>query len=1547
MPGLSDWRSGWFYVGFGALVWLGAPVLSGTWSSCPGEAGCFGQEVSNRFLPPPRVLLQRLARGKQAIQEGAWNVAVDELGAVLAPDQRQDDEGDVDQDYFMQSTDGSGAMPSLRREAQRLIGELPPAGRQLYELRYGAAARQLLQEALQENNPTKLTEVVRKYFHTQAGYEAMLLLGRRYLDEGRPSAALLCLDRLASQPFAVQSFDPELTLLRSYCRVLVGDRQEAAQLIFDLRQRMPTASLRLGAEELPRWTDITQVQAWWASRVPQSGSSAYPVDWLVHRGTPNRDTVSQGGMPILSARWRVPVANDPEDEELIAEQYRQRASSDQVLLPALSPLAVGDVVLMRTTHQVMAVDLNTGKRSWEFPWDETPDERVARAAQAVPGRGAASPRALELAERLWLDAPYGQLASDGKNVYLLHELSYAMWAGNPTVIAPGGFAFQNSKWPKPYNKLVALSVPRQGALEWVVGGPDGGDEPALANVFFLGPPLPLMGQLFALAEVTGELRLVVLDARTGRLLWQQQVAHVDTFTIDQDTQRRLAGATPSYADGILVCPTSAGAVVAIDISTRALLWGFQYPTTSLPNTPQALIQIRANRLNAGAGGLLEEAWSDATVTIADGCAILTPPETDQLFCLDLLTGVPRWPARKREGALYVACVYDGRIVLVGKHQVTAVSLADGTAAWPAPLALPNESVTGRGFHTGGYYYLPTSASRIIKIDLSTGTVAESVDTRVPLGNLICHRDQVISQGVDVLAAFHQVDALERWVKARLEKDPMDREALARKCDLLLQRGQRREAIETMWTIYRADPTEEAIKNQLVDTFLKALDDEFATYVAMRNQIEPLIDQPARKAMYLRRLSAGLQAMGRFDEAFEATLQLADLRREQDASNEAIEPLDRSWSARPRRWVQGRLAALWAATEGPQFEPLRARWQVEIQRRLEQVLQMNSRPALRQFLDQFGSLPIAVDARLAYARQLLDSGDLLAAELQLTQLLSDGWKRAEPRALLLLAELYLRAERVIEADRCLRILEELPPATPLGNTTLEKELARLRNDRAYQPVLAVRRAWPYSRVEVKVDSSAQRSIPIPAYHYTVNLEEVHGGWAEGSAVSADLRSNAIVVRDPLGRITQQALLNPTGVQFGGMYNLSRAKAVGHLLVTLVQSDLVAIDTLRSSQDGQDVVLWRTDLADTPSNVVQRRLGQRPLRHPWSQTGVRTVLADSSPQRIPLSGIGVVTTSGVCYARYRQLVCVDPLTGELLWVRDGIEPGAQLFGDDRFLFVVGFDQTEASVYSTATGEFLGKRPSERIENRWATCGTHVLAWHEQAGKLVLRIYDAWSQQEFWRREFPIGSRGELIGSDEVAVFQPDGQLVIASLRDGQERFQVQLDGLTSPAYLYVQRDEEAYYVLPGTSLPPNTRTPISSPPAGSATPIMQGKLYALDRVTGKALWPSPANLEGFAVPLNQPSAIATLVFLRGLRRAGGNQATTSLLCIDKRDGRVLYAADDLPTLQPNFLAAEITADPADASVQVVVGGNVVTLRWTDEPIPPAPPAQTGQADSGPDS
>jgi hypothetical protein len=313
-----------------------------------------------------------------------------------------------------------------------------------------------------------------------------------------------------------------------------------------------------------------------------------------------------------------------------------------------------------------------------------------------------------------------------------------------------------------------------------VGDQTGEEEPQLAGTFFLGAPLPVLDALYVMAELNGEIQLVVLDPGSGRLRWSQQLAHVDDLTIDRNAMRRLAGASPSFADGVMVCPTSAGAVVAVDVSTRSLLWGYQYRQsrgnvrTSVFPSPYPIAPNQPGRR-----------WADATATISGGRVLVTPVESEELHCLDLLSGEEKWTLPRGDTHLFVGCVDEQTALLVGKDRVQGIRLRDGTPAWDAKMLPSGAMPSGRGFLSDHFYYLPTSAAELVRIDVRSGELSKPMQTRGILGNLVCHKDVVISHGVNLLTSFHQLDPLRGQVAERLKAVPDDAWALARQAELHL------------------------------------------------------------------------------------------------------------------------------------------------------------------------------------------------------------------------------------------------------------------------------------------------------------------------------------------------------------------------------------------------------------------------------------------------------------------------------------------------------------------------------------------------------------------------------------------------------------------------------------------------------------------------------------------------------------------------------------------------------------------------------------------
>ena len=100
-------------------------------------------------------------------------------------------------------------------------------------------------------------------------------------------------------------------------------------------------------------------------------------------GNPARNASTDGSGPLLSVGWRVPSTEDPHIEAVVEQISQLNRDHEHWAIPALHPLVVNDVVLMRTVKNLLAVDFLTGKRRWEVPTDD-PFEPLADARPSRP-----------------------------------------------------------------------------------------------------------------------------------------------------------------------------------------------------------------------------------------------------------------------------------------------------------------------------------------------------------------------------------------------------------------------------------------------------------------------------------------------------------------------------------------------------------------------------------------------------------------------------------------------------------------------------------------------------------------------------------------------------------------------------------------------------------------------------------------------------------------------------------------------------------------------------------------------------------------------------------------------------------------------------------------------------------------------------------------------------------------------------------------------------------------------------------------------------------
>ena len=611
-----------------------------------------------------RRMIQRLKKAADLIEQKRYADAATLLQFIL--DRSEDS-------FFHPNPEKKTLYRSLKAEAQRLIGEMSADGLRAYELQHGATARAMFADANKEEDVSAVAEVSRRFFFTKAGREAMYHVGSVHFDRARPLAAALCFDQLLQHPATAAKWEPALSLKTALCWSRAGMPKQSQAVLAGLRETVPRDTVQIGGTGVKLFAETNDSIAW-LQNVFGTGKVAWKTgetDWAMPRGNAARNGVIVSGDDRHFGGWQSPVSTlydvtrfptdstETENDRQLWQAVRDVKAAlelrKQVALPRPQPLLVNGTMYVRTIGTILALDPGDGSKQWETFYDATVGRILRKGEDAVPVP--VNSRALQtlVSQRIWGDSTYGTMSSDGQFLYAI--------VNRPQ---------RQSLQPSRTNSLVAYNISgdrRIGQRAWTLGGPKGGDplfSNPLAGTFFLGSPLPLGGQLYCLAEVDGEVRLLVIDPiHPETVVWSQPLAGAG-LPIHQDLRRRLSGSTVSYADGIMVCPTDAGYVVAVDLTRRSLLWGYQdQPTSNGPGLPIPRPRRPANQTR----------WLDSAATIATGKVLLTPRTGNDVVCLNLLDGSLAWEKTKQDG-LYLAGVVDGKVLLVGTNTVQAMSLKD-------------------------------------------------------------------------------------------------------------------------------------------------------------------------------------------------------------------------------------------------------------------------------------------------------------------------------------------------------------------------------------------------------------------------------------------------------------------------------------------------------------------------------------------------------------------------------------------------------------------------------------------------------------------------------------------------------------------------------------------------------------------------------------------------------------------------------------------------------------------------------------------------------
>jgi len=1497
---------------------LAQVILPGIGDSKKAEQGYNGV-----FLPSDRTLSRGVQQARERISAGDFSRAIRFLDELLDP---------AKEDSFVVIA-GSNEVAGLKATSRQILKNLSAEGRQAYESTFGPVARRELRNAIDEGDFDALRRVTQRYFYTPAGYEAVLLLAAQEADMGRHFSAALAYQQLIDTPEAAKLFQPQLSLMAALSWLAMDDRSRALELIEDLREA-GYRSVSIAGKDYQLESFGAQPLEWLQQTVgvPLIQAMMPEDQWLTFRGNAARNGQTDGGLPHMRVRWQVRLLSHHRLETLYDDLAAELMRSQKAVPIAATPLAVGDHIITRSAHGLIAIDFRTGKLVWQAEPQGVPEiENLVNSSGSSHEQESQAGRAKSFSTRIWEDQLYSSLSSDGERVYVIRDLSIPTGISHDVLAMPFRNVQRLRDGSAGTNRLCAFDLATQGKRVWEIDGATAEDD--FQGAFFLGSPLAVGKSLYCLVEMKSAVYLASLDRETGKPLWRQQLANLEAGIL-LDPRRRLQASIPSYEGGILICPTGAGVVVGIDLAKKALAWAYRYPTSHRP--------IRRFRGRNDHRLLIKNQWIDSTATLAEGHVLLTPRESEDLHCLDLMTGKLLWKLPRKEH-LFVAGVLQKRVLLVGSKQLTAVRLADGAPAWQEEtLELPKNSVpSGRGFFSDGRYYLPLTSAEVIAIDVEQGAIVKRTVARdgQVLGNLVCHRGAVLSQNGQFLDRFDQIDVLRSKSEELLDEDPTNYEALRTLGEIAYNEGDLSQAIELLEKAYESSSEDLRTREVLAESLMIALDEDFSSYRDRLPLLRELQEDSGNgrltslRLALLRLESHGLLEVGDLVGSFETCLQLYD----ESAESSEFLSIGRNHQVEVSRWLQGQVSAIWRKAGESEKELISTR----LQQLLDQFPDQPSEEETQRLVDCLGDL-VGVEAyAIDLAKEYASAGRLLQAQ-QLFMRLADSKNEV------------IRGEAVASCSLTLHQLNLAQLARPFDetlNTTLANVVC-LDGKTGKQCLeewglgsLSNRLEWPYGKVAVKVGSkqnsaAAQKSLAIRLGIHLEQCDEVLG---RGNIMLSP-SNGEVTVCDSLGNNFFRASLTPRGRGQRRDANQLYAAARGNLLIVSLGSQIVAYDTLglskldttelESSELGAAEPLWQKDLVSTldPHFAQVRGLSGRQNGRPGT---FRASRAQRNGKWIGV--IGPVTNDSCIYQDQRHLVCVNSLTGEVRWTRSDVPQGCDLYGDEDYVFVVPRSSKTAMVFSTVDGRSLGEVSVPPWREQLATIGRNVIRWRKRAdGRNELSSFDSFAGETLWREDFGRNAKVDIALSRYVSIVDQAGNCVIIDAVNGSRLVDQNLPQKPVATDIHLMAGSDSFVLAVQTKKAGLSR---GLNPVDYA--MIDGLVYAFNRSTGLPAWKRPAEIRNQPLMLSQPVDAPVIAFVGNVSRRNnrGSQKSISMLLLEKASGRVLFQEENLRSSTGNYcsMRASISEDnPSDNEVVIETSGQTVRLKFTDQKRAPEPPA-----------
>jgi outer membrane protein assembly factor BamB len=1484
------------------LVFLtvsGLQVPESVYSQFPLQNGAI---PSARFVSLPRTLQKRIREAEEAIEDSRYNEAVISLGDLLARVSDEADEDDLlSQDFFLDAGEsqvvGTPLNQSYKNKVRDMIGGLPAAAMETYELRYGPAASKMLEQAASTRDWGRVREVRRRYFHTQAGYDASWLLAQHEMLQGHPIAASVLLDDIVIVPRAVNRLGKEVLVLHAAACKLAKRKLPAAMsgtsgnvTIDGVEQQGPEDG------ELGDW-----IEKFYGST--EKLAKGQLGEYRIFNASENRNGASSGQMPLSNVRWQLDTTVSPKQQRRVSELMRDMASSAQTLPPSWVPLRVGDQLLMRTTEYLVGVDYRTGKRVWLHPWSKAPEEDETKELNPrIPNASSKASQLTEfLKQRVWNDLPYGQVTSDGERVYVLEGLKNV----NPSTRRVGFMGAVTSSG----NSLVALELESEGILKWFQGVRAGADSP-LAEAFFLGPPLPIDGRLYVMCELAGEIYLLCLDPVTGREIWRQQLVANEFGAVSRDSIRRVAGAMLSYQDGVLICPTGAGALVAINLGDRTLRWGVNYQRNA--------VQTRFMQQTMVSSEQLLKRWFTGTAIVSDLSVLVTPVETDRLYGMNLLTGRALFTKKTRVDLRYLAGIREDNFFLVGPQEMRAYSLSDGSQVWrtKSDVFANGQQVSGQGVFGDDSYLLPTNTQEILQISLKDGAVMGRRGTNYELGNMIAVDGEVITQGPTKLSVAFGEATLAPLVERMLEEDPDNFDALVRKSELLFQSGKVSEGLELLARARLAQPENDEVRVLSVSGMLAKFREEGRMTPQQVEELAKLIDLPTQLAEFnALQLEAAIAAED--DElASRLFLELSGMITREFRSGDTTEDIlgQQGRVCLLDAWLNGQLREFLADIEPEANKYFETQLEAYLKATATQADSAQATERMQRVLTHFDGTESAEILRVALDKRHQRSGEAHLLEMNALGHFSPnpaGISRLSSSRLLMLANAYAAGKM---PHNVLGVIRELDSRS---EELSEEDVKVLEEVRSNAEQAIVEKVWPKNVKSTWTQTARSRySPPMPN---EVSLDIQAGEQFRGFALLE--ASNNFQWRGPDGTGKPIALFGRSLVRTSSPKRV-RAVVSGGVMIVQTTTELLALDLAKLNQPNSESILWSHNIVGAGSDKLILETTATPFGGQVSNFRIESADMDRPEYRV-----GAVLGDRVIVLRGGQLKAIGLHSGEDLWQTNAAPKNGFVLSDGQRVAVVSSLSKETVFFDIADGRELGRTPFEFGE-LWRSAGENVLCYQktDQDNVFDVKVVNPFTGKVLLSQVAHSGTNqvedstvptftSRFFSGHYFLMMSPAGETFIWDLRDARELVRTQVEPQEKLDKVRVLSLRDRVIVLASHTMPAiGTGKPRTETARGKTHHTVHAA-FAFSLADGSLVW-SKKFEKPWGCTVSQPFITPAIFLARLDVTYPEGKETTKLetLALDAKTGSVLATPEPVPVSNRDtrFMQTGVRVNTAAAKI-----------------------------------